>query len=97
MRIAGTGFSHIGISSKKILSHSASSASLSKAMNSDFMVDLASTVCLIDFHDIAATPSVKPYPHLEFEFLESDIQLASLYRSKTNGMFTACARSVSYN
>ena len=85
MRIAGTGFSHIGISSKKFLSHSASSAAFSKAMNSDSMVDLANTVCLVDFHDIAAPPSVKTYPLVDFEFLESDIQLASLYPSKTVG------------
>ena len=85
MRIASTGFSHIGISSKKILSHSASSAALSKAMNSDSMVDLANIVYLVDFHDIATSPSVKTYPLVDFEFLESDIQLASLYPSKTAG------------
>ena len=85
MRIAGTGFSHIGISSKKFLSHSASSAALSKAMNSDSMVDLANTVCLVDFHDIAAPPSVKTYRLVDFEFLESDIQLASQYPSSNGG------------
>ena len=54
-------------------------------MNSDSMVDLANTVCLVDFYDIVAPPSVKTYPLVDFEFLESDIQLASLYPSKTVG------------
>ncbi|CAL2252328.1 unnamed protein product [Prunus armeniaca] len=45
---------HIGISSKKFLSHSASSPALSKAMNSDSIVDRAMHVCLEDFQDIAA-------------------------------------------
>ena len=54
-------------------------------MNSDSMVDLANTVCLVDFHDIAAPPSVKTYPLMDFEFLECDIQFALLYSSKTAG------------
>ena len=54
-------------------------------MNSDSMVDLANTVCCVDFYDIAAPPSVKTYPLVDVEFLESDIQLASMYPSKIDG------------
>ena len=52
-------------------------------MNSDSMVDVANIVCLLDFHDIADLPSVKIYPLVDFEFLKSDIQLATLYHSRT--------------
>lgn len=65
MSIAGTGFSHMRISSKKILSHSAYSTALSKT--------------------IIVPPSVKTYLFVDFEFLEFDIQLASLDPSKTDG------------
>ena len=81
MRRAGTAFSHIRIFPKRLRSHSSSSAAFSKAMNSDFMVDLA----IKDFQDIAAHPSVKTYPLVDFEFFESDILFASLYPSKTVG------------
>ncbi|CAN8307660.1 unnamed protein product [Cochlearia groenlandica] len=84
-RKAGTGFPHMGTSSKKLRSHSASWAALSRAINSDSTVDLAMTVCLEDFQDTAAPAMVKTYPLVDFEFLESAIQLASLYPSKTPG------------
>ena len=67
MQIAGTGFDHLGISSTKWQSHSASSAALSSAMNSDSIVDLAIQVYLEDFHEIVAPPSVKTYPLVDFE------------------------------
>lgn len=41
-----------------------------------------------DFQDITAPPSVKTYPLMDFEFLDSDIQFASLYPSKTLGSWT---------
>ncbi|KAL2534468.1 Uncharacterized protein Adt_07819 [Abeliophyllum distichum] len=85
MQIAGTGFDYLGISSKKLRSHSASSPHLSKAINSDSMVDLAITVCLEDFHDIAAPPKVNTNPLVDFESLISYIQLASFYPSITAG------------
>ena len=66
------------MSSKKLRSHSASAAVVSNAMNSDSIVDLAATVCLLDFQDTAGLPSVKMYPLVDLEFLESAIQLASL-------------------
>lgn len=54
-------------------------------MNSNSMVYLANNVCLKDFQDIAAPPSVKIYPLVDFELFESNIQFASLYPSKTTG------------
>lgn len=85
MQTAGTGFDHFGISSKNCLSHYASSPHLSKATNSDSMVDLVITVCLEDFQDTAAPAIVNTYPLVDFESLISDIQLASLYPSRTAG------------
>ena len=74
----GTGFPHIGMSSKKLLSHSSSAIVVSNAMNSDSIVDLANTVCLQDLQDTATPPSVKMYPLVDLKFLKSAIQLASL-------------------
>ena len=37
-------------------------------MNSDSIVDLANNVCLEDFQDTAAPPSVNTYPLVDFEF-----------------------------
>ena len=85
MHIAGTDLGHIGISSRKWQSHSASSPTLSKAMNSDSIVDLAIQVCVEDFQDTAALPRVKTYPRVDFESLVSDIQFASQYPSSTAG------------
>ena len=45
MPIADTGFGHNGISFKNCRSHSASSPALSKAMNSDFIVERVIHVC----------------------------------------------------
>jgi len=42
------------------------------------MVDLAWIVFLEDFQDTVAPPNVKTYPQVDFEFFESEIQLASL-------------------
>ena len=77
MQIASTGFGYIGMSSKKWRSHSASSPTLSKVMNSDFIVDRAMHVCFVDFQEIAAPPRVKTYPLVDFQSLVSNIQLAS--------------------
>ena len=85
MHIAGTGLGHIGMSSKKLRSHSASSPVLSNAINSDSIVDLAMHVCLEDFQETAALSKVKTYPLVDFESLVSDIQFASLYPSSTAG------------
>ena len=79
MHVAITGFGHNGISFKNCQSHSASSLTLSKAMNSDSIVEQAIHVCLKDFHDTAALPRVNMYPLVDFDFSESAIQLASLY------------------
>ena len=58
MHIGGTDFGHLGMSSRKWRSHSASSSHLSSAINSDSIVDLAITVCFEDFHDTIAIPNV---------------------------------------
>src|SRR3954464_9056175 len=78
IRIAGTGFDHSGISFKRWRNHSASSAHLSKAINSDSIVDLAMIVCLEDFQDTAAPPNVNTNPLVDFVSFISDIQFASL-------------------
>ena len=45
---------------------SASSSTLSKAMNLDSIVERAIHVCLDDFQDIAPPPIVKMYPLVDF-------------------------------
>ena len=85
MHIAGTGFCHNSISSKNCQSHSASSPALSKAINSDFIVEWVIHVYLKDFQDTAAPPRVNTYPLVDFDSSESAIQLASLYPSSTGG------------
>ena len=85
MQIAGTGLVHIGISSRKFRSHSASSPVLSNAKNSDSIVDLAMQVYLEDFQETVAPPKVNTYPFMDLVSLESDIQLALLYPSNTAG------------
>ena len=52
------GFYHIGISSKKWRSHSASYLHLFSAINSYSIVHLAITICFEDFHETAAPPNV---------------------------------------
>jgi hypothetical protein len=49
MHIAVTSFYQLGIFSKKFLSHYTSSSALSKAINSDFIVNMAIQDCLEDF------------------------------------------------
>ena len=80
-----TGFGHIGMSSKRFRSHSASSPALSKAMNSDSMVNHAIHVCLEDFHDIVVPPKVNIYPLVDLDSKLSEIQLASLNSSIKDG------------
>ena len=82
---AVTGFGHNGISSRNFLSHSASSAAVSKAINYDSIVERAIHVCLDDFHDTAAPPSVNTYPLVDLLSVLPEIQLASLYPSNTGG------------
>ena len=77
MQIAGTGFGHIRMSSKKWRTHYAYSPALSKAMNSDSIVDRAIHVCFVDFQETTVPPRVKTYPLVDFESLVSDIQLGS--------------------
>ena len=81
--LAGTGFCHNGISSKICRSHSSSSPALSKAMNSDFIVEWAMHIYLNDFQDTAAPPRVNTYPLVGFDSSESAIQLVSLYPLST--------------
>ena len=71
MRRAGTGFCHIGIFSKRLRSHYASSVALSKAMISDSVVYLANKVCLEDFQYIAAL-----YAHI-YLWISSSLSLIS--------------------
>ena len=54
-----TGFGHLGLSSRKWCSYSASSPHLSSAINSYSIVDLVITICFEDFHDTTAPPNVK--------------------------------------
>ena len=79
--MAGTAFGHNGISFKNYRSHSASSLALSKAINSDSIVERTIHVCLKDFQDTVALPRVNMYPLVDFDSSESAIQLASLYPS----------------
>ena len=83
MHIGAIGLGQNGISSKKFRSHSASSPALSKAMNSDSIVERAIHVCLDDFQDIAPPPIVKTYPLVDFVSVDPVIQFASLYPSRT--------------
>ena len=77
MVIVDIGFYHLGISSKNWHSHSASSVTLSRAMNSDFIVECAMHVYFEDFQDIVAPLSIKTYPLMDFESFISDIQFVS--------------------
>lgn len=85
MHIAGTGFDHFEISSKKWRSHSISSPHLSSTINSDFIVDLAITVCFEDFQDTTEPSHVNTYPLVDLKSFMLDIQFASLYPSRTVG------------
>ena len=62
MQIGGIGFGHLGISSRKWRSHSASSSHLYRAINYDSVVDLTITVCLEDFHETVAPLNVNTKP-----------------------------------
>ena len=85
MHIVGTVFGHSRISSKKFHSHSVSSPDLSRATNSDSMVDLVIIVCLGDFHGITHPLKVKTYPLVPLVYWISDIQLAFENPSNTAG------------
>jgi len=78
MHMASTGLDHSGIFFKNCRSHSASSAALSKVINSNSIVERAMQVCLEDFQDTTASPRLKMYPLIDFDFSESAIQFTSL-------------------
>ena len=63
--MVGTGLGHKGISSRNCRNHSTSSLSLSKAINSDSIVEWAIHVCLEDFQDSAVPSIVNTYPLVE--------------------------------
>ena len=86
--MAGIGLGHSGISYKNCRSHSASSPALSRAINSNSIVERAMQVCLEYFQDIVVPLRVKMYPLVDFDFSESAIQFASLYPSSTDGYFS---------
>ena len=79
--MAGIGLGYNGISFKNCRNNFASSPTLSKAINSDFIVKRVIHVCLKDFQDIIAPPRVNTYLLIDFDSSESAIQLASLYPS----------------
>ena len=83
--MAVTSFGHIGMSSIKFQSHSASFPALSKARNSDSMVKNAIHIYLKDFHDIAPPPKVNIYPLVDIDSKLSEIQFASLNPSIADG------------
>ena len=58
---------------------------MSKAMNSDVIVEWAIHACLEDLQDTVAPPRVNTYPLVNFDSSEYAIQLASLYPSSTDG------------
>ena len=66
MHIEDIGLGQNEISSMKFRSHSTFSSALSKAMNSDSIVERAIQVCLDDFQDISPPPIVKTYTHVDF-------------------------------
>jgi len=67
------GFIPIGMFAKKFFNHSASLPAISRATNSDYIVDLAIIVCLADLHVMAPPPSVNTYPLVDFVSSESEI------------------------
>ena len=86
--MAGTGLDHNDISFKNYRSHFASSPALSKAINSDSIMERAMHVCLEDFQDTDVPPRVKIYPLVDFDFSNFAIQFILLYPSSTGGYFS---------
>ena len=85
MHTADMVFDHLGMSYKKWHSHSTSLVALSKAMNSNSIVEHEMHVCLDDFQDIVAPSKVKIYPLMDLESFILDIQFASEYPLSTAG------------
>jgi hypothetical protein len=79
MHIAGTSFCQLEIFSKIFQSHFDFSPTLSKAINSNTIVDLAMQVCLEDFKEIVALLVIKINPFVDFKSLVTYIQLTLLY------------------
>ena len=81
MHMVGIDLGHKGISTRNCRSHSASFPALSKAINSDSIMERAMQVCLKDFQNTIAPSRVKMYSLIDFDSLKSAIQFASLYPS----------------
>jgi hypothetical protein len=79
MHIAGTSFCQLEISSKTFQSHFDFSPTLSKAINSNTIVDLAMQVCLEDFKETVAFLVIKMNPLVDFKSLVTYIRLTLLY------------------
>ena len=75
MHITGTGLGYSGIYFKNYQSHSASFPALSKAINSDSIIERAMQVYLKDFQYTSVPPRVKMYPLLDFDSSEFAINL----------------------
>jgi len=86
--MVGTGLDYSGISTKNCQSHYTFSPALDKVINSNSIVEWALQVCLENFQDIVASPRVKMYLYVNFDFSKSIIQFVSLYPSSTCGYFS---------
>ena len=73
MHMVGISLGHSGISSKIYRSHSASSTALSKAINSDSIVERSMHVYLKDFQETATPSRLKMYLLIDFDSSESAI------------------------
>jgi hypothetical protein len=69
----GTSFGQHWISSKKFQSHSTSSSTLSRTINSNSIIDLMIHFYLENFYDTIASSSVKIYPLVDFKSLVLNI------------------------
>lgn len=67
------GFGHIGMSSKKFLSHFAPSTTLSSVINSNFIIELVIHVYLEDFQTMVAPFNVNIYSIIDLVSILSEI------------------------
>jgi hypothetical protein len=67
------GLGQYEISFKKYQSQLTSSPTLSRVIKFNFIVNFVIYVCLEDFHNTTAPPSVKTYPLVDFKYLVSNI------------------------
>ena len=77
MVIADTGFDHLGIFSKNWHSHSTSLVALSRAINSDSIVNREMHISLKKFQDTTIPPSMKIYLTRAKRALEYDPKIRS--------------------